>query len=104
MDQATDTRHTGDWRSTARHYAGNGLRFVSGGAARLTARLQWLAYRLAVSDVGAVAAEYTFLIAFISILAAIGMVLMGGDLRDYFQAMATALNNASQPTPDPFAT
>ncbi len=60
-------------------------------------------FRLMVATSGAAAAEYTFLIAFISILAAIGMVLLGDDLKVYFEDLATALDNAAAPTPDPFA-
>jgi Flp pilus assembly pilin Flp len=57
-----------------------------------------------VAKSGAVAAEYTFLIAFISILAAIGMVVLGDDLQQYFQGLATAIDAAATPTPDEFAT
>lgn len=60
--------------------------------------------RLMVVNSGAVAAEYAFLIVFVSILAAVGMIVLGDDLRGYFQDLATAIDNASQPTPDPFAT
>ena len=66
--------------------------------------LRALLHRLTVVQSGAVIAEYAFLIAFISILAAIGMVVLGDDLQAYFQGLATAMDNASQPTPDPFAT
>lgn len=68
------------------------------------AYVQALFLRLMVVNSGAAAAEYTFLIAFISILAAIGMVLLGDDIRVYFDNLATALDNAAAPTPDPFAT
>ncbi len=60
--------------------------------------------RLMVAHAGAVAAEYTFLVAFIAILAAIGMVLLGDDLQQYFQGLADSIENASTPTADPFAT
>jgi len=66
--------------------------------------LQTVFARLMVMNSGAAAAEYTFLIAFISILAAIGMVLIGDDLQTYFQSLSSSLSNASTPTPDPFAT
>ena len=65
--------------------------------------VQALFARLMVANSGAAATEYTFLIALISIVAAIGMVLFGDDLNDYFQGLAVALDNASTPTPDPFA-
>ena len=68
------------------------------------AYVQTLFVRLTIVKSGAVAAEYTFLIALVSILAAIGMVLLGDDLKVYFENLATALENASAPTPDPFAT
>jgi len=64
--------------------------------------VQALFIRLMAANSGAAAAEYTFLIAFIAILAAIGMLLMGDDLKAYFEDLATALSNASTPTPDPF--
>jgi hypothetical protein len=31
------------------------------------------------------------------------MVILGDDIKVYFEDLATALDNASQPTPDPFA-
>lgn len=81
-------------------------------AARLTraSRLRALSYlyalfvRLTVVNSGAVAAEYAFLIVLISVVAAVGMFLLGNDLQEYFQGLATALDNAASPTPDPFAT
>ena len=82
----------------------NGTTPQQPGWRRGAATIRALFYRLAAVDAGAVAAEYAFLIAFISIIAAIGMVLLGGDLRLYFEALATSLENASQPTPAPFAT
>ena len=45
---------------------------------------------------GAVAAEYGFLIAFIAIVAAIGMVTMGTSLGDYFTTFGNALLNAGE--------
>ena len=65
--------------------------------------VQALFVRLMVVNSGAAAAEYTFLIAFISILAAIGMVLLGDDLQAYFLGLQQALANASTPTADPFS-
>jgi len=67
------------------------------------AYVQALFMRLMVVNSGAAAAEYTFLIAFISILAAIGMVILGDDIKVYFEDLATSLDNAAAPTPDPFA-
>jgi len=71
---------------------------------RLRDDLRWLLYRVAVDQAGAAATEYSFLIAFISILGAIGMVVLGDDLRQFFDGLALSLDNAAQPTPDPFAT
>ena len=51
---------------------------------------------------GAVQTEYAFLIAFISIIAAVGMVVMGQDLLEYFQGLGASIANGSTPTPDPF--
>ncbi len=81
-------------------------------AAGLTraSRLRALGYlhvqfvRLTVVNSGAVAAEYAFLIVFIAIVAAVGMFLLGNDLQEYFQGLATALDNAASPTDDFFAT
>ncbi len=50
------------------------------------AYLQSLALRLRKNESGAVATEYAFLIAFIAIVAALGMVLLGENLRDFFTA------------------
>ncbi len=68
------------------------------------AYVQALFFRLAANNSGAAAAEYTFLIAFIAILAAIGMVVLGDDIKVYFLDLAASLDNAAAPTPDPFAT
>jgi len=70
---------------------------------RAAAHVQALFVRLMVANSGAAASEYAFLIAFIAILAAFGMVLLGDDIKVYFQDLATALDNAAAPTPDPFA-
>lgn len=66
------------------------------------AYVQALFFRLMVVNSGAAAAEYAFLIAFIAILAAVGMVLLGDDLKVYFEDLATSLDNAAVPIPDPF--
>ena len=66
--------------------------------------LQALCVRLTAANSGAVAAEYAFLVAFISILAAAGMILLGDDLSVYFNNLGEALDNASTPTADPFMT
>ena len=56
---------------------------------------QTLHRRLAKSKAGAVATEYAFLIAFISIVAAIGMVLLGDNLSAFFNDIGVALGQAS---------
>lgn len=78
-------------------------RLIRESAMRAVAHVQALLMRLMAAKSGAIAAEYTFLIAFIAILAAIGMVILGDDIKGYFEDLATALDNASAPTPDPFA-
>jgi Flp pilus assembly pilin Flp len=49
--------------------------------------IQSLFFRLTKNDAGAVASEYAFLIAFISIIAAAGMVILGPSIADYFSAV-----------------
>ena len=56
--------------------------------------LQMLALRLRKDKSGAVATEYAFLIAFIAIVAAIGMVLLGENLSAFFDDIGQALDNA----------
>ena len=64
--------------------------------------LKSLCLRIAKSKSGAVATEYAFLIAFIAIVAAIGMVLLGQNLSAFFNDIGTALTNISANLPDPF--
>lgn len=45
---------------------------------------------------GAVASEYAFLIAFISIAAALGMVLIGAQLSDYFGTLGASIGTSAQ--------
>ncbi len=66
--------------------------------------LQSLALRLRKDKSGAVATEYAFLIAFIAIVAALGMVLLGENLSTFFNDIGTALTNISANLPDPFNT
>ncbi len=65
-------------------------------------KLQSLALRLRKDKSGAVATEYAFLIAFISIVAAIGMVLLGDNLSAFFNDIGVALEGAGSHIPDPF--
>ena len=61
--------------------------------------LQLLALRLRKDKSGAVATEYAFLIAFIAIVAAIGMTLLGQNLSAFFNAIGVALQNAGAAIP-----
>ncbi len=61
--------------------------------------LQLLALRLKKDKSGAVATEYAFLIAFIAIVAAIGMVLLGTNLSAFFNDIGEALANAGDAIP-----
>ena len=58
--------------------------------------------RFKKSKSGAVATEYAFLIAFISIVAAIGMVLLGDNLSAFFNDIGVALKTMSSNLPCPF--
>ncbi len=64
--------------------------------------LQTLAFRLAKDKSGAVATEYAFLIAFIAIVAATGMTLLGENLSAFFNDIGVALTNISGNLPNPF--
>jgi Flp pilus assembly pilin Flp len=61
--------------------------------------LQSMVLRLAKSKSGAVATEYAFLIAFIAIVAALGMVLLGENLSAFFNDIGAALDNAGDAIP-----
>jgi Flp pilus assembly pilin Flp len=56
--------------------------------------LQTLALRLRKDKAGAVATEYAFLVAFIAIVAAAGMGLLGENLSAFFDAIGQALEGA----------
>ncbi len=62
-------------------------------------KLHSLALRLRKDKSGAVATEYAFLIAFIAIVAAIGMVLLGDNLSAFFNDIGLALDNAGANIP-----
>jgi len=58
---------------------------------------KWLSFnlcRIATGDRGAVAVEYAFLAAFIAIAAAVGMVLVGPELQEFFTDTGAAVLNA----------
>ena len=50
--------------------------------------------RFATSRLGAVAVEYAFLAAFIAIVAAVGMVLVGPNLQTFFIDTGASVQNA----------
>ncbi len=62
--------------------------------------IQTLALRLRKDETGAVATEYAFLIAFIAIVAATGMTLLGENLSAFFNDIGTSLSNLACPMPD----
>ena len=66
--------------------------------------LQLMALRLRRDKSGAVATEYAFLIAFIAIVAAIGMTLLGQNLSAFFNAIGVALQDMANNLPQPFNT
>ena len=61
--------------------------------------LQQMALRLRKDESGAVATEYAFLIAFIAIVAALGMVLLGENLSAFFNDIGVALDGAGAAIP-----
>ncbi len=63
------------------------------------AYLQTLALRLRKDKSGAVATEYAFLIAFIAIVAALGMTLLGENLSAFFNDIGVALDGAGDSIP-----
>lgn len=71
---------------------------------RACVHLKSLLRRLAKAKAGAVATEYAFLIAFIAIVAALGMVLLGQNLSAFFNDIGLALTNISSNLPQPFNT
>jgi Flp pilus assembly pilin Flp len=64
--------------------------------------LQSLALYLRKDKSGAVATEYAFLIAFIAIVAALGMTLLGTELSNFFTALGEALVGAGDQLPNLF--
>ena len=61
--------------------------------------IQSIARRLRKDESGAVATEYAFLVAFIAIVAALGMVLLGENLSSFFTNIGIALGNAGTALP-----
>ncbi|NKB49976.1 MAG: Flp family type IVb pilin [Alphaproteobacteria bacterium] len=65
----------------------------------IVTRLHILFHRFAGDKAGAVATEYAFLIAFIAIVAAAGMGLLGENLSIFFDDLGQALENAGDNIP-----
>ena len=63
--------------------------------------VQSLILRLIKDDSGALAAEYGFLITFIAIVAALGMVVLGPSIADYFEAITRVVPDTSVNPPCP---
>jgi len=61
--------------------------------------LKLKALSLGKDKAGAVATEYAFLIAFIAIVAAVGMVLLGTNLSAFFNDIGVALSGAGSNIP-----
>jgi Flp pilus assembly pilin Flp len=61
--------------------------------------LQLLFQRLKSDKTGAVATEYAFLVAFIAIVAAAGMGLLGENLSTFFDDIGQALEGAGDNIP-----
>lgn len=53
-------------------------------------------FRLNRESRGAVATEYAFLIAFVVIVAALGMVILGTELNEYFAKIGNAVGTSAQ--------
>lgn len=58
-------------------------------------------YDLTRDKSGAVATEYAFLIAFIAIVGAGGMVVLGNNLFDFFEAIGLSLSEYKTELPTP---
>ncbi|NNE83997.1 MAG: Flp family type IVb pilin [Alphaproteobacteria bacterium] len=67
-------------------------------------QLKFKLVRFLKSNAGAVATEYAFLIAFIAIVAAAGMGLLGNNLSLFFDDIGQALTAISGNLPNPFNT
>jgi len=56
--------------------------------------------RIWKNNLGAVATEYAFVIAFISIVAAMGMTLLGNNLSGFYTTIGSALSEMACAMPD----
>lgn len=69
---------------------------------RFLVYLRWFFFELKKNEAGAVAAEYAYLIAFIAIVATLGMVLIGPSIADYFDAVTRLVPDNSATPSCPF--
>ena len=58
--------------------------------------LHEIVFRINRETRGAVATEYAFLIAFVAIVAALGMVLLGTELMEYFTILGNSIGTSAQ--------
>lgn len=58
--------------------------------------LHEILFRMHRETRAAVATEYTFLIAFIAIVSALGMVLLGTELSNYFTTLGNAIGESAK--------
>ncbi len=65
--------------------------------------MKFLLKRIRRNDLGAVATEYAFIIAFIAIVAAIGMTLLGTNLSAFYNDIGSAIANKACQLPVPSA-
>lgn len=63
--------------------------------------LHMMALRLRKNNAGAVATEYAFLVAFIAIVGAGGMVILGENLYTFFEDIGDTLLEAGKDIPVP---
>lgn len=65
--------------------------------------MKLLIKRFRKNKLGAVATEYAFIIAFIAIVAALGMTLLGTNLSTFYNDIGTALTDKGCAVPVPAA-
>lgn len=65
--------------------------------------MKFLLKRFWRNDLGAVATEYAFMIAFIAIVAATGMTLLGTNLSAFYNDIGAAISNKACELPVPSA-
>lgn len=68
---------------------------------RFLVSLQLFLPALTKDESGAVSAEYAFLVAFVAIVATLGMVLIGPSIADYFDAVTRTVPDTSVNPPCP---